>query len=120
MPAPSDRTNEQQRTRRRGALYGRRKGPKLSTHQSSLFESLLPRLKIELRSGIDPKSYFTAPVDDIWLEVGFGAGEHLLWQAAHNPDVGFIGAEPYQAAVAKLLTKLSSLSPPGGEGWGEG
>jgi tRNA (guanine-N7-)-methyltransferase len=40
------------------------------------------------------------------LEVGFGAGEHLVWQAEHHSDVGLIGAEPYEMGVAKLLTKL--------------
>ena len=42
----------------------------------------------------------------MWLEVGFGAGEHLVWQAAQHPQVGLIGAEPYQMGMAKLLTKL--------------
>ncbi len=58
-------------------------------------------------------------VDDVWLEIGFGAGEHLLEQARTNPRIGLIGAEPYEAGVAKLLSKLS-LSPIGGEGRGEG
>src|SRR5208282_5395788 len=88
-------------------LFGRRKGPKLSPHQEQLLESLLPQLRLNLRSGADPRSYFSAPVSEVWLEVGFGAGEHLLWQAEHRPDVGLIGAEPYVSGVAKLLSKLS-------------
>ena len=40
------------------------------------------------------------------MEVGFGAGEHLAWQAEQRSDVGLIGAEPYEMGVAKLLTKL--------------
>ena len=51
--------------------------------------------------------------------MGFGSGEHLLEQARANPRVGLIGAEPYEAGVAKLLSKIS-LSPLGGEGQGEG
>lgn len=42
----------------------------------------------------------------IWLEVGFGGGEHLVHQARSNPDVGIIGAEPYVNGVAMLLGKL--------------
>ena len=38
--------------------------------------------------------------------MGFGAGEHLVWQARAHPDTGLIGAEPYEMGVAKLLTKL--------------
>jgi tRNA (guanine-N7-)-methyltransferase len=39
----------------------------------------------------------------VWLEIGFGSGEHLLWQAAQNPDIGFIGCEPFINGVASLL-----------------
>ncbi len=42
----------------------------------------------------------------VWLEVGFGSGEHLVHQASENPDVGVIGAEPYINGVATLLGKL--------------
>ena len=66
--------------RRRRMLYGRRKGPALSAHQESLRETLLPLLALHIAPGADPRSYF-APVADVWLEVGYGAGEHLLWQA---------------------------------------
>ncbi|WP_425038240.1 tRNA (guanosine(46)-N7)-methyltransferase TrmB [Primorskyibacter sp. S187A] len=43
---------------------------------------------------------------DVWLEIGFGGGEHLVHQAANNPDVGIIGAEPYINGVAMLLGKV--------------
>ena len=43
---------------------------------------------------------------EIWLEIGFGGGEHMLHQAVLNPDVGIIGAEPYINGVAMLLGKL--------------
>ena len=103
--------------RRRRKLYGRRKGPKLSAHKSHLFETLLPKLALNIRTGADPRSYFEN-VDDVWLEIGFGAGEHLLWQAQNNPRAGLIGAEPYESGVAKLLSKLApdSSSPVYGGG----
>jgi tRNA (guanine-N7-)-methyltransferase len=117
---------ETDRSQRR-KLYGRRKGPKLSPHQERLLETLLPELSLELVPGGDPRRYFESPVDDVWLEIGFGAGEHLLWQAEQHPNVGLIGAEPYVSGVAKLLSKLTTLpneklllSPTGGEGQGEG
>jgi tRNA (guanine-N7-)-methyltransferase len=118
-------------TRRRRLLYGRRKGPKLSAHQEQLLETLLPKLRLNLQAGADPKTYFSlspppcGEVDpssgsgggnasDVWLEIGFGAGEHLLWQAEHHPHVGMIGAEPYISGIAKLLSKLAQL--PDGQG----
>jgi len=42
----------------------------------------------------------------VWLEIGFGGGEHMVHQAAQNPDVSIIGAEPYINGVAMLLGKL--------------
>ncbi|MGH6814802.1 MAG: tRNA (guanine(46)-N(7))-methyltransferase TrmB [Hyphomicrobiaceae bacterium] len=45
-------------------------------------------------------------VDDVWLEIGFGAGEHLIRQARHHPGIGFIGAEPYRDGVVKLLSSI--------------
>ncbi len=94
--------------RRRRQLYGRRKGPALSAHQQSLRETLLPRLLLHLEPGVDPCAYFDVPVTEVWLEVGYGGGEHLLWQAEHHPHVGLIGAEPYVSGTAKLLSKLES------------
>jgi tRNA (guanine-N7-)-methyltransferase len=121
LSARSDLPDGQLKRRQRGALYGRRKGPKLSAHQTALFASLLPRLKFDLQAGIDPANYFDAPLEDVWLEIGFGAGEHLLWQAGYHPGIGLIGAEPYEAGVAKLLSKLHALSPgTGGEGFPPG
>lgn len=45
-------------------------------------------------------------VNETWLEIGFGGGEHLLWQATHNPDVTFIGCEPFEDGVVKVLAKI--------------
>ena len=97
----------------RRQLYGRRKGPKLSARQAELRRTLLPALTY--RPDGDPHSQFPDLVRDIWLEVGFGAGEHLVWQAEHGPDVGLIGAEPYEMGVAKLLARLAPLSSSEGE-----
>ncbi|MDH5750496.1 MAG: tRNA (guanosine(46)-N7)-methyltransferase TrmB [Rhodospirillales bacterium] len=42
----------------------------------------------------------------VWLEIGFGAGEHMVHQAVRNPQVGIIGAEPFINGVAMLLGKI--------------
>jgi tRNA (guanine-N7-)-methyltransferase len=49
-------------------------------------------------------------VKDVWLEIGFGSGEHLAHQARLNPDVGFIGCEPFVNGVAALLAAVASES----------
>jgi tRNA (guanine-N7-)-methyltransferase len=90
--------------RQRRKLYGRRKGPKLSARQAGLRQTLLGELAFDPTK--DPVRQFPNRVQELWLEVGFGAGEHLVWQARAHPEVGLIGAEPYEMGVAKLLTKL--------------
>ena len=73
-----------------------------------MLETLLPKLTLSLEAGRDARAYFAEPrVADVWLEIGFGGGEHLLWQAEAHPNVGIIGAEPYISGVAKLLSKLA-------------
>lgn len=93
----------------RRALYGRRMGRPLRPHRRALVEGLLPTVEIAVpRSGerIEPGSLFRQPCEAYWLEIGFGAGEHLAWQARRHPGVGFIGCEPYLNGVAHLLTDM--------------
>src|SRR5215813_12296462 len=79
---------------RRRKHYGRRKGPKLRARQAGLLETLLPRLTLSPELGRDPREYFGTghTVSDVWLEIGFGAGEHLAWQAGAHPEIGIVGA----------------------------
>lgn len=42
----------------------------------------------------------------VWVEIGFGGGEHLVAMAARYPEVAIIGAEPYVNGVAQLLSKI--------------
>jgi tRNA (guanine-N7-)-methyltransferase len=42
----------------------------------------------------------------LWLEVGFGGGEHLVHMAARYPDVFLIGCEPFVNGIAMLLGKV--------------
>jgi tRNA (guanine-N7-)-methyltransferase len=44
----------------------------------------------------------------VWLEIGFGGGEHLAAQAAANPDVGLIGCEPFVNGVAMALGRIAA------------
>jgi tRNA (guanine-N7-)-methyltransferase len=98
--------------RRHRALFGRRKGPRLSARQLERRRTVLPQLALILADKQDPKRYFDQPVADAWLEVGFGGGEHLLSQANAHPDIGLIGAEPYISGTAKLLSKLDPARLP--------
>jgi tRNA (guanine-N7-)-methyltransferase len=85
--------------------YGRRKGKPLSARKERLLEALLHTLQLDLGRPApgDLRELFLAPVREVWLEIGFGSGEHLLWQAGHDTGVGFIGCEPFVNGVATLL-----------------
>ncbi|MCF8467655.1 MAG: tRNA (guanine(46)-N(7))-methyltransferase TrmB [Sneathiella sp.] len=88
-------------------LYGRRRGKALRKGQRLLVEQDLPRLAIPLDGGpIDLGALFSSTIKEYWLEIGFGGGEHLAWQAENHPDVGIIGCEPFLNGVAMLLGKL--------------
>ena len=79
----------------------------MRARQAGLLKTLLPQLTLTPKLNADPRSYFPRAPREVWLEVGFGAGEHLVWQAENNPDVGLIGAEPYISGQAKLLAKIA-------------
>lgn len=93
-------------------FYGRFKGKHLKKSQEAYLEQDLDALSPgpvdwevnPERKPIDLKALFGER--DVWLEVGFGGGEHMIHQAAANPEVGIIGCEPYINGVAKLLGQL--------------
>jgi tRNA (guanine-N7-)-methyltransferase len=91
-----------------GRLYGRRRGRPLRLGQRRLKEELLPRLTVGLpESGrLEPRFLFPIPVDAVWLEIGFGAGEHLAAQAERHPDIGFIGSEVFEDGIVRLLGEV--------------
>lgn len=109
-----------------GKTFGRRKGRPLRAHHASLVEELLPQIEITLPPGpesesasegqrdvvpesLDPATLFgEMPPKEIWLEVGYGGGEHLAGQALANPDVGIIGCEFFTAGIGKMLAHLEA------------
>ena len=91
--------------------YGRRKARPLSERKDRLLNELLPTLRLPLREPAPSPlaSLFAQAVDQVWLEIGFGSGEHLIWQAEHHPRIGFVGCEPFINGVASLLGKIETL-----------
>ena len=96
---------------RRRVLYGRRKGRPLRPGQKRLLRDLLPRIAVApdpLSGPVEPPSLFGVEMREAWLEIGFGAGEHLAAQAAARRDIGIIGCEPYINGVVRLLSEIES------------
>lgn len=103
-------------------MHGRRHGRRLRSGQKTLLRDLLPRLAVSLPPGggyLDPGALFPPLAGGdrrpVWLEVGFGAGEHLAWQAGAHPDVGLLGAEVFVNGIAQLLRRVHDQ---GGDGAG--
>ncbi|MAT34082.1 MAG: tRNA (guanosine(46)-N7)-methyltransferase TrmB [Ponticaulis sp.] len=85
--------------------FGRRDGRPLSKRQKHLVDALLPEISLPTDTPICRDDLFGA-VEEIWLEIGFGGGEHLVRNARRHSDVGMIGAEPFIDGVAKALTGI--------------
>ncbi|MGR3659654.1 MAG: tRNA (guanine(46)-N(7))-methyltransferase TrmB [Paracoccaceae bacterium] len=93
-------------------FYGRRVGKTMNAIMHTYLKEDLAALSPGLidweenpdREILDVKKRFKNK--PIWLEIGFGSGEHLVHQAALNPEIEFIGCEPFINGVATLLGKI--------------
>jgi tRNA (guanine-N7-)-methyltransferase len=93
-------------------FYGRIKGKTLRPNQEAYLQEDLVALSPgpvdwdvnPERKPLDLEARFGGK--PVWVEIGFGGGEHLVHQAAQNPDVAIIGCEPYINGVAMLLGKI--------------
>ena len=79
-------------------LYGRRRGHKLRPRQDRLIEQTLPRWRFT-------ETGFAAGLP-LWLEVGFGGGEHTLELLRAHPGTAIIASEVYETGICSLLTEL--------------
>jgi tRNA (guanine-N7-)-methyltransferase len=93
--------------------YGRRRGRKPSPAQARLWRDLLPAVRIDISAPPPTPLGALVPLADgassraVWLEIGFGGGEHLVEQARRHPDVALIGAEPFEDGVIKVLARIA-------------
>ena len=97
-------------------FYGRRHGKTLRQSQKGYLSEDLGELRprgITLqdnpdRAQVDPATIFGND-HPVWLEVGFGGGEHMVHMAAAYPDINIIGCEPFINGVAMLLGKIRAV-----------
>ena len=94
-----------------GALrsYGRVKARVLKARQAALLDTVAPGVDIP-EGPFDPRD-LKPDAREIWLEIGFGRGEHMGAQAEAHPDVGIIGAEPFIDGVVGAALRLRSNWP---------
>lgn len=93
-------------------FYGRIKGKTLKASQETYLDEDLEALSpgpVDWDVNPDRAPLDMAAMFDgkpVWLEVGFGGGEHMVHQAETHRDVGIIGCEPFINGVAMLLGKI--------------
>ena len=98
-------------------FYGRMRGRNISDRRLNLLDELLPAIAVP--SIADDYSSTAEPLNiqglfpdnngefngkPIWMEIGFGGGEHLADQAIMHPDINMIGCEPFINGVANVLS----------------
>lgn len=91
------------------AFFGRRKGHALKPRQAALFDTLLPKLALDLGNPApsDLRKLFANEVDSVRLEIGFGGAEHLISEAKAHPRIGFLGTDAFVNSIAKALVAIS-------------
>lgn len=82
--------------------FGRIKSRTLKPRQANLFDILLP----DIEATDERVAAAVASGREVWLEIGFGGGEHLALQAARHPDVTLIGCEPFLNGVGSALRHI--------------
>ncbi len=93
-------------------FYGRIKGKTLRASQKSYLEEDLGPLTLQGVTRDENPSRGLVPLEPwrgqkpLWLEVGFGGGEHLIHQAAQNPGIALLGAEPFVNGIAMQRGKI--------------
>ena len=87
-------------------FFGRRKGKPLRPRQAALTEQLLPSLRVNLETLLTAQVPPADQHQDLWLEIGFGGGEHLASDAQSHPEILFIGCEPFVNGVSKLVSTI--------------
>ena len=93
-------------------LYGRGRGHTLRPRQRLLLDVTLPRLRLSPGQAADPLAAFDPRPATLWLEVGFGGGEHALAQIEAHPDTALIASEVFENGLCSLLSRVV---PEGGE-----
>ena len=88
--------------------YGRLKTRAIKPRQAALMETLLPTLRPPT-APFDPRA-LKPDAAEVWLEIGFGGGEHMAAQAARRPDLLILGAEPFQNGVASALRHIDEAA----------
>ena len=86
--------------------FGRTRSRTIKPKQAALIDTLLPGIALDLSAGpIDPGALMPEAAE-VWLEIGFGGGEHMAAQAGRRPEALVLGAEPFWNGAASALRHI--------------
>ncbi len=88
--------------------FGRTRSRTLKPRQAGLLDTLLPRIALDPAAGKVEPAVLMPGAAEVWLEIGFGGGEHMAAQAARRPDVLVLGAEPFLNGAASALRHIEA------------
>lgn len=92
------------RRTKKSDFIGRRKTKPLKPRPAALVKNLLPELRLDTsQAAPDDLRQLFNEVEDVYLEIGFGGGKHLVHRAASDADTGFIGVEPFINGLSQAL-----------------
>jgi len=89
--------------------FGRIKARPIKSRQASLLQTLLPTITLDPSQPINVLA-LKPDAAEVWLEIGFGGGEHLAAQAERRRDVLVLGAEPFLNGVASALRHIEATA----------
>lgn len=89
-------------------IYGRTGGVKLGQAAKRRLDLRLPEVSLALHELKDPVTFTQGK--DLFLEIGFGGGEHLADQARQYPEFMCLGIEPFTNGIASLLKHMDDLA----------
>jgi tRNA (guanine-N7-)-methyltransferase len=84
--------------------FGRLRSRAIKPRQAGLMTTLLPGVALP-EGEVDTRALWRE-ASEVWLEIGFGGGEHLAGQAERRPDALVMGAEPFLNGVASVLRHI--------------
>lgn len=93
-------------------VYGRRLSRPLNKSRSEAMESVLPRIEIPAEllkqdQSLVPSVLFETADKPLWLEIGFGSGEHLSALMRQHPENNYLGAEPFINGMAAFVKDIA-------------
>ena len=91
-------------------VWGRRQNRPLNAQRQKAVDEVLPRISIDPvlldeKGGLAPSSLFEAD-HPVWMEIGFGSGEHVIGLLEQQTEINMVAAEPFVNGMAAFVKDL--------------